>query len=159
MKIDFILEFTFDHQNKAIMKSLILSFLFIFFMGFGMICRAQDYNDLGRTKAEEFKILKYNGYKITKIHSNDMQEEMYLAKRTSQSQYDNIITIDKSTDKVIGVIWDFDTKNLELIKSLLSDMNPTDNTASRLENKKGMALMTPDPFHDGFEMVVWRKKS
>jgi diadenosine tetraphosphate (Ap4A) HIT family hydrolase len=38
-------------------------------------------------------------------------------------------------------------------------MNPSDNNASHLENKKGIAELTIDPFHDGFAMVVWKKKA
>jgi len=142
------------------MKTLITSFfLFIGIMSLSSLTKAQDYNDLGRSKTEEFAILKFNGYKVSKVHSNDENVETYVAKRATQSQYDNIITIDKATQTVIGVIWNFDSKNMEMIKSLLSDMNPTDTSSSRLENKKGIAMVTIDPFHDGYGMIVWKKKA
>lgn len=137
-----------------------ISTIIIFFgiISLGTVCKAQDYIDLGRSKTEEFNILKFNGYKVSKIHSNDDNQEVYMAKRATQSQYDNIITIDKATQTVVGVIWNFDNKNMENIKSLLSDMNPTDSS-SRLENKKGIANITIDPFHDGYGMIVWKKKA
>jgi len=142
------------------MKTLITSFfLFIGIMSLSSLTKAQDYNDLGRSKTEEFTILKFNGYKVSKVHSNEENVETYIAKRATQSQYDNIITIDKATQTVIGVIWNFDSKNMEMIKSLLSDMNPTDTSSSRLENKKGIAMVTIDPFHDGYGMIVWKKKA
>ena len=144
------------------MLHIIIVVIVVIFFGIvtlGTVCKAQDYNDLGRSKTEEFNILKFNGYKVSKIHSNDDNLETYVAKRATQSQYDNIITINKATGTVVGVIWNFDNKNMENIKSLLSDMNPSDKNASHLENKKGIAELTIDPFHDGFAMIVWKKKA
>lgn len=137
-----------------------ISTIIIFFgiISLGTVCKAQDYNDLGRSKTEELNILKFNGYKVSKIHSNDDKQEVYIAKRTSQSQYDNIITIDKASQTVEGVVWNFNNKKMDNIKSLLSDMTPTDSS-SRLENKKGIANITIDPYHDGYGMIVWEKKA
>ena len=141
------------------MKTWISSIIIFFgILTLGTVCKAQDYNDLGRSKTEELNILKFNGYKVSKVKSSDDNVETYVAKRATQSNYDNIITFDKATGLVVGVIWNFDNKNMENIKSLLSDMTPTDS-ASRLENKKGVAMLTIDPFHEGFGMIVWKKKA
>jgi|GEM_PF-1158762 len=141
-------------------KNLISLALCIFFSFFAKELLAQDYNDIGRTKTQEFFILKFNRYKIKKIPSTNPDIETYLATSLNPkfSKYDNIITIDKKTNKVLGVIWNFDYKNLQEIKSLLSDMSPTDSSYSQLENKKGKAELSTDPNKEGHGMVVWKKK-
>ncbi len=122
--------------------------------------KAQDYNDIGRTKKEELSILKYNGFKVERIYSNIEGKEIYSAKRLNQnSQYENVITFDKKTGLVESVVWNFDAKNYEWIKSLLTDMKPTDSTNSQLENNKGYAQLTLDPINQGSSMIVWKKKS
>ncbi len=122
--------------------------------------QAQDYNDIGRSKSEEFEILKYNGYKLSKINSRESDLETYSAKKQDKNNpYDNIICIDKNTQKVVRVIWNFNDKNFQFIKSLLSDMQPTDSTYSELENGKGKAKFTTDKQKQGYGMVVWKKKS
>jgi len=143
------------------MKNWITTSLAIFgILTLSQVVKAQDYNDIGRTKEQEFSILKFNGYKMEKIHSNDAGTEIYLAKRPDQkSQYNNVITIDKNTQTVVSVVWNFDQKNFGMIKSLLSDMNATDASGSQLENKKGLAQLTLDPDNHGLGMVVWKKKS
>jgi len=140
---------------KNLSPALFLTFLFL---SLGSLCKAQDYNDLGRAKTEEFSILKFNGYKLTKIQSSDLNQEVYLAKKSNQGQFENIITIDKSSQTVVSVIWNFDSKNMDLIKGLLKDMNPTDTSSTRLENKSGIALMTINPEKEGYDMVIWKKK-
>lgn len=113
---------------------------------------AQDYSDLGRTKLEEFRILKFNGYKITKINSYDQNEEMYLAQMENQIELNNIIMIDKSTDLVLGVIWNFNIKNLELTKSLLSEMKSSYPSENRKRNKKEIARLEPVPIPEPLSM-------
>ncbi len=146
------------------MKNWITTLLAIFgILTIGQ-CFAQDYNDIGRTKAEEFKILKFNGYKTEKIRSNDNQSELYIAKKVnsklkSTTDFNNFITINKKTGLVVSVVWSFQTGSFNYIKSLLSDMNPTDSTYSQLENNKGIAQVTIDPFHEGDSMIVWKKRS
>jgi hypothetical protein len=141
---------------KKITSSLILILNILFL---GNLCKAQDYNDLGRTKTEEINILKYNGYKITRIQSVNDGQEVYLAKKANQNQFENVITIDKASETVVGLIWNFENKNRDLIKSMLTDMIPTDNSFTRLENKNGIALMTIDPEKEGHALVIWKKKA
>ncbi len=142
------------------MKNWITTFLTLFGILAIHSSKAQDYNDIGRTKEQEFKILKFNGYKTEKIPSNDAAVEMFMAmKQGKTNDYKNIISVNKKTHLVTGVIWNFNIVNFEQIKSFLNDMNPTDSTYSRLENSKGIAQVTIDPFHDGEAMVVWKKKS
>lgn len=142
------------------LKNLIsLSTLFILVFSSKNL-KAQDYNDIGRTKIREFQILKFNRYKITKVPSQNPEIESYLAQsiKPKYANFDNIITIDRKTNKVIGVIWNFDYKNIKEIKSLLSDMNPVDSSYSQLENKKGKAEFSTDPGNQGHGRVVWTKK-
>ncbi len=124
------------------------------------LCKGQDYNDIGRTKKQEFDILKFNGFTMQKVRSEDPNTEIYLAKRPkSDDRYENIITFNKKTGLVTSVIWNFDVKNTDWIKSLLTDMVPTDSTHSKLENKKGLAQLTVNPYKEGNAMVVWKKKT
>ncbi len=133
---------------------------FIVIMILGTVCKGQDYNDIGRTKDQEFSILKFNGYKVVKLHTNDEGFETFEAKKAgATAQFENIIKIDKKTGLVACVVWNFDHKNYNLIRSLLTDMNPTDSTHSQLENKFGKAQLTFDPDHDESGMIVWKKKS
>ncbi len=142
------------------MKNWTSLFTLIGIFTFGNICSAQDYNDIGRTKKQEFEILKYNGFNVQKIRSEDVKNEIYIAKRLkSDARYENIISINKKSGLVTSVIWNFDAKNTEWIKSLLSDMIATDSSYSNLENKKGFALLTVNPYKEGNSMVVWKRKS
>jgi len=142
------------------MKPLFFS-LFFFGNLFFLTASAQDYNDIGRTKKQEFSILKFNGYKLSRLPSSDKQVETYLAKRTNPhyANFDNIISFDLKTHLVVGVIWNFDHKNYTLIKSLLTDMNPTDSTYSELENKRGKAELLIDPKNQDHGLVIWKKKT
>ena len=132
----------------------LIGFLFL-----NKVSEAQDYKDIGRTKYEEFEILKFNGYKISKIESYEDGIDAYLARRPeANAQYDNIIQIDRSTQLVVRVIWNFNHKNFQFIKSLLSDMNPVDSTYSVLVKGNGKAQLTNDQRHPGYGFVVWNKK-
>jgi hypothetical protein len=140
------------------MKTITLKLMLLtLFLGWE-VCQAQDYSDLGRTRVEEFKILKFNGYKIIRIHSYDPNVHTFLAKRIHEGPYDNIISIDKATDRVIGIIWNFDSKNLKWIRSLLSDMRLADNFSTLLENNKGYAVISSDPDHQDMGRIIWMKK-
>jgi hypothetical protein len=123
------------------------------------LVKAQDYNDIGRTENQEIEILHFNGYKIQNIHSDNLNKVIIAKKQDQKNGYVNIITIDKKSEKVVGVVWNFDPRNLIFIKSLLSDMSPTDSTYSQMENKKGIAQLTFDPEHKNSGTIVWKKKS
>jgi hypothetical protein len=141
-------------------KNLISLALLVVFTSFSNLLFGQDYNDIGRTKSQEFFILKFNRYKIRRINSANPETETYLAQNINPryAKYDNIITIDKKTNRVLGVVWNFDYKNFQEIKSLLTDMNPTDSSYSELENKKGKAELSLDPYKQGYGLIIWKKK-
>ncbi len=139
--------------NRYILSLIIL-------IGFSLSAKSQDYNDIGRTKEQEFESLKFNGYKVTKVESREDGVETYLAKRSKGlSNYDNYINISTKTGTVVGVIWNFSHKNFTEIKSLLSDMTPTDSSFSEYVNNKGVAKITKDQNKDGYGLVIWNKRT
>ncbi len=138
-------------------KIMLVGFSIIGSIGF---CQAQDYNDIGRTKDQEFETLKFNGYKIASIASEEDGVDSYSAiKKDVKSNYINVINIDKVTGLVVGVTWRFNFKDFMFIKSLLVDMVPTDSSYSELENKVGKAKLTKDLMHRGYGKVIWNKKA